>query len=865
MKKKISLLLVIMAVWTACLYAQTAVRPPGGGTIENPFLVSTLENLHFIHLNPGGGKFVQIADIDASATRNWDGGKGFLPIGSSGQPFQGIYDGNGYAIRGLYINRPTTDNTGFFGYTIGGEIQNVGLVDAHITGKNNVGGIIGAANFSNTLSGCFVTGAVKGSSGVGGLIGMANEMTINNCYTSCTVTGAMFDAGGLVGANAYCGILNCYATGNVSGLKEVGGLVGSAMSASGVPAMALLSGCYYSGKVSAESETEGGSLIGYNSSFSIVSSCYWNSQTSGVASGYGSNSGTFSATGLTTAQMTHPGSFSGWNFSTQWKIRAGETCPALYNVSDNAPFAFAETLSEHSAQFAIAALLSNDFDYETLQASLVVKIRHLSAGHYDAHTIYFPGTSHMGDTLSVTYMVGEVRAAKHDTLWGNMATSELIYFNRTPEISAVTSKITSEDMPVSIVIADITATDPDNDPVSLVIFQGDNYSVSGNTITPAPDFNGPLSVGIAATDGAFNSDTAFMDITVTPVNDAPVLTAVNAKIIWEDSSFTLTTDDVTISDAEGDPLSFIVGEGGNYSLAGLTISPSPDFFGILSVPISISDGTDTSAILILKITVTPVNDPPVITSTAVSTAAKDEEYMYDVTVSDVDDTVFTYSLEWRPVGMTISDSGTIRWTPAGGITSSGEVLLAVSDGELEDTETFTITVTNVNNAPVVRDTTVTTDGNAPVIVLTDAHDTDGTITSISLDRDPQHGTAIRSGLSVTYTPDPGFAGLDSLTWHAVDNDGLVSNMAKIYVVVTAVTGVENETGAGILLYPNPCTDGFYVNAGEEPEELTICELKGKVVLRQLVTGLTRIPVPNLPNGMYIVTVNGQTIKLITKN
>jgi hypothetical protein len=120
-------------------------------------------------------------------------------------------------------------------------------------------------------------------------------------------------------------------------------------------------------------------------------------------------------------------------------------------------------------------------------------------------------------------------------------------------------------------------------------------------------------------------------------------------------------------------------------------------------------------------------------------------------------------------------------------------------------------------------------------------------------------------MSVTYSPDPGFAGMDSLIWHAVDNDGLVSNMAKIYVVVTTVTGVENETGAGIVLYPNPCTDGFYVNAGEGSEDLTICKLNGTVVLRQLVTGLTRVPIPNLPNGMYIVTVNRQTIKLITKN
>ncbi len=613
MKKRISLLIVSGLLWTGCLYSQTAVRPPGDGSVSNPFLVSTLENLHFIHLNPEGGKFVQIADIDATASKHWDGGKGFLPIGSSGTPFQGFYDGNGFVIKGLYINRPTSDNIGLFGYTMSGEIQNVGLVDAHITGKDNTGGIIGQANFSHTLSGCFVTGSVTGVSAVGGLAGMINEMSVSNCYTSCSVTGSSFGTGGLVGVNAYTSLYDCYATGNVTGFHSVGGLAGSALSASGVPSIAMLSGCYYGGRVSGESETETGSLIGYNSSFSIVSSCYWNSQTSGVASGYGENSGTFSAAGLTSAQMTHPGNFAGWNFSSLWKIRDGETWPALRNVSDNAPFAFAEVLSEHASHFAISALLSNDYDYETLQSALLLKITSLSAGHSDAHTIYFPATAHMGDSLTVTYLAGEARTAKNDTLWGNTATAKLIYYNRAPEISEVNSKVSPEDMPVSVTLADITAADPDNDPVSLVMFPGDHYSVSGNTVTPAPDYNGPVSVGIAASDGSFKSDTAYMYIMVTPVNDAPALTAVYNKSTAEDTSLPLSLDDVSVSDAESDPLTLLPGEGDHYSLAGLTVTPSPDYYGILSVPVSVSDGTDTSAILYLKITVTPVNDPPVIT------------------------------------------------------------------------------------------------------------------------------------------------------------------------------------------------------------------------------------------------------------
>ncbi len=213
--------------------------------------------------------------------------------------------------------------------------------------------------------------------------------------------------------------------------------------------------------------------------------------------------------------------------------------------------------------------------------------------------------------------------------------------------------------------------------------------------------------------------------------------------------------------------------------------------------------------------------------------------------------------------MTISDSGIIRWTPSEGIFSSGEVTLVVSDGRLQDTEAFTILVTNVNNPPVARDTTATGEENTPVTLLTAARDIDGTIASIAIDRDPDHGTAMRSGLSITYTPNPGFAGTDSLSWHAVDNDGLVSNTAKIYFTVTTVTSVDGLTGAGILLYPNPCTDGFYINAGSESEVLYIYDLNGKYILAQPVKGLTRVNLPNIENGTYIVIVNERTFKLIT--
>ena len=86
----------------------------GSGTEAEPYEVATLEQLQLIADTLYLDKhFIQIADIDASETVDWNGGKGFEPIGRMGChgdgishiPFTGSYDGNGYKIENLTINR----------------------------------------------------------------------------------------------------------------------------------------------------------------------------------------------------------------------------------------------------------------------------------------------------------------------------------------------------------------------------------------------------------------------------------------------------------------------------------------------------------------------------------------------------------------------------------------------------------------------------------------------------------------------------------------------------------------------------------------------------------------------------------------
>jgi hypothetical protein len=150
-----------------------------------------------------GGHYILMNDLDsttagyeelASPTANQ--GQGWQPIGTSDNPFTGSFDGQGYEIRDLFINRPDESYVGLFAMVNEGErIEDIGVVNATVTGYEYVGGLVGL-----------------------------NAGTVSNSYSSGSMTGIEI-VGGLVGGNSGT-VSNSYSTGNVSGIDIVGGLVG---------------------------------------------------------------------------------------------------------------------------------------------------------------------------------------------------------------------------------------------------------------------------------------------------------------------------------------------------------------------------------------------------------------------------------------------------------------------------------------------------------------------------------------------------------------------------------------------------------------------------------------------------------------
>ena len=220
--KLIITILIILCLVTILIPAGKAYAMAGDGTVSDPYVITTVNDLQNISLDLTAN-YTLGNDIDASATSGWNGGAGFVPLGDNPiDMFNGSLDGCGYTITGLFINRSSTDGVGLFGLMDVGSVERVGLINVNITGHFYVGGLVGynAGGISNS----YVTGNVSGNIMVGGLVGAFALGTIVNSYSTCRVTGLAL-AGGLIGAASGSGTnVSCYWDNQTSGcLTSVGG------------------------------------------------------------------------------------------------------------------------------------------------------------------------------------------------------------------------------------------------------------------------------------------------------------------------------------------------------------------------------------------------------------------------------------------------------------------------------------------------------------------------------------------------------------------------------------------------------------------------------------------------------------------
>ena len=303
---------IIICLFSLLSFSVTAgqtnsIQPEGSGTDADPYKIESLGNLSWLTQSyVNWNKFyLQTIDIDAAETATWDDSDdnsdgdryndpndlteegtndGWLPIVT----FIGLYDGGGYLIDSLTINRSNvTSGIGFIKSFSGISISGLGLTNINYTGGQFVGGLAGTIK-EGIVEECYTTGTItcvgEGKYRHAGFVGFINTgiIEISNCYSEVNITalGRNNYLGGFVGniKGVVAGsIENCYATGDVlNGVESTGGFVGKNEDPD-----FLINRCYSTGNVTNIGGYAGG-FAGDNAG-AVISECYSTGNVSSTA------------------------------------------------------------------------------------------------------------------------------------------------------------------------------------------------------------------------------------------------------------------------------------------------------------------------------------------------------------------------------------------------------------------------------------------------------------------------------------------------------------------------------------------------------------------------------------------------------
>ncbi len=451
------------------------------------------------------------------------------------------------------------------------------------------------------------------------------------------------------------------------------------------------------------------------------------------------------------------------------------------------------TLEDTPLTFAV---LTNDRDVDgdALSVSRVTQPAHGTAViNADGTITYAPAANYNGADFFNYYAADGAGAESVPTRVDLTVTAV-----QDPPVARDDVITVQEDTPTNLNVT-LNDSDPDNDFVgvqSVTQPAHGTLTLSGSLVyTSALNYNGPDAFTYTASDGHGNTATASVSLTVTPVNDRPVAV--------QDNPTTLEDTPVTIavlandSDVEGDALTITGFTQGLHGVATLnadgtvTYIPALNYNGTDTFLYNLSDGHGGAASGLVRVTLTPVNDPPVANANS-ATTNEDTAVAINVTANDSDvdgDSLSVESVTPPAYGTATFTGGTITYTPAADFNGIDSFTYTVSDGHGGTaTAAVSVTVSPVNDPPRAVDDNVTTpeDTTIQINVLSNDID-DGSGTQVLTVGIPAHGTAFKnvSTGNIVYTPSGNYYGPDSFTYTIQDLGNLTAT-ATVYVTVTSV-------------------------------------------------------------------------------
>jgi len=345
---------------------------------------------------------------------------------------------------------------------------------------------------------------------------------------------------------------------------------------------------------------------------------------------------------------------------------------------------------------------------------------------------------------------------------------------------------------------------------------GENRTIN---ITPASNQSGITTITVTVTDANSGSATDTFVLTVDPINDLPTISDITNKSTDEDTA----TGNIafTVSDVETAVDSLTVAAtssntalvpNANIALGGvgtnrtINITPALNQSGTTTITVTVMDGDTGTTSDTFVLTVIAVNDPPTVGDiTDKSTTEDTATGTIPFAVGDVETaagslvvTAASSNITLVPnANITLGGTGanrTIALTPAANQFGATTITVTVSDGEKTTSDTFVLTVTAVNDAPLSVGDSYNTAEDTPLTVsapgvLSNDTDVDGdSLTAVLVD-EPEHGTLIlNTNGSFTYTPDSLYHGADGFTYKA--NDGAAdSNVVTVTISISSVNNL----------------------------------------------------------------------------
>ncbi len=482
-------------------------------------------------------------------------------------------------------------------------------------------------------------------------------------------------------------------------------------------------------------------------------------------------------------------------------------------------------------------VLANDSDIEDDAAGRALQIIEISApahgtvAYSGGKLLYSPAANYYG-TDSFTYTVSD----SNDGHVANVPVSlQITPVNDAPNAKPDSSTI-DEDGEAEI---DVLANDTDVENNDLVLVAGGfsaladgsgtvqhgTVDIRSGKVVFAPDdnWNGTAVFYYTVSDQQAENSTSRAKVTVTvrPVNDAPTITdaddAIDDWVMNEDEAAAANrTFSFTVGDVETAPQNLIVTlESSNASVFPATaitlqgtevktiVLPKPpaNWNGVVNITVSLSDGVNTTQ-KVYRAVVTPVNDAPVLTVQAITTA-EDTPKTAKATSTDVDGGTPTYSITTFAVHGTVSinaTTGSYTYSPLANYYGADSFVVQVSDGNGGVvTKTVAVTVTPVNDAPTAQDDTAETDEDTPVLISVLANDSDIENDTLSLVAGgitgATGGSAAVQGSQIKFTPALNFNGTAGFSYTVTDG----TDQTTAHVTVT----VHPVNDAPTLVAPAP--------------------------------------------------------------